>query len=327
MAFDEVQFPTDISYGSKGGPGYKTDIIMGDGGAEQRVSRWSTPRWTFDVSYGVKTEAQARTLLDFYLARAGAARGFRYMDFTDWSSQADGVGTPTSADVATGVGDSTDAGDTGTASFQLIKKYTSGLQIITRNITKPVTGTDVVQVDGSAVARGVDYNIDDTTGIITFTVGNIPTTGQVVRAGFNFDVPVRFSEAVDEKLAISIDNYANRSAGAIGLVEVRDGVQTQDDFLYGGAAEQTLSADRSISTAVSRVWVVSPTTSGLALQLPDPTGLAPGGPYFYIFNVSGANTLALEEHDTTALATIGTGSMVTVILSQAANGTKVWYCF
>jgi len=326
MAFDEVQFPTDISFGSKGGPGYKTDIIMGDGGAEQRVSRWSTPRWTFDASYGVKSAAQARTLLDFYLARLGAARGFRYKDFTDFTSAADGVGTPTSADVATGVGDSTTGSD-GTATFQLIKKYTSGLQVITRNITKPVSGTDVVQVNGAAQTRGVDYNIDTTTGIITFTATNVPTTGQVIRAGFEFDVPVRFSEAMDEKLAISIDNYANRSAGAIGLVEVRDGIQTQDDFLYGGAAEQTLSEDKAITTATSRVFVFGPTTSGLAIQLPDPTSLAPGGPYFYIFNASGSNTLALEEHDTTGLATIGTSSMVTVILSQAADGTKVWYCF
>ncbi len=38
MSFHDVRFPTDISYGSSGGPGFSTAIIEVDSGAEERIS-------------------------------------------------------------------------------------------------------------------------------------------------------------------------------------------------------------------------------------------------------------------------------------------------
>ena len=40
MAFIETRFPADISFGSAGGPEYSTDIVVTQGGYEQRNINW-----------------------------------------------------------------------------------------------------------------------------------------------------------------------------------------------------------------------------------------------------------------------------------------------
>jgi uncharacterized protein (TIGR02217 family) len=40
MSFEEIQFPTDISYGATGGPIFLTDVVATVSGHEQRNSKW-----------------------------------------------------------------------------------------------------------------------------------------------------------------------------------------------------------------------------------------------------------------------------------------------
>ena len=75
MSFDEVQFPTDIAYGSEGGAEFLTDISVTSGGFESRNVKWSIPRARYNISYGVRTSEQLATLLAFFRARQGKARG------------------------------------------------------------------------------------------------------------------------------------------------------------------------------------------------------------------------------------------------------------
>ena len=51
MAFIEVRFPTDIAYGSAGGPEYSTDIVITQGGYEQRNVNWSQARARYNVAH------------------------------------------------------------------------------------------------------------------------------------------------------------------------------------------------------------------------------------------------------------------------------------
>lgn len=53
--FHEVRFPTDISYGSNGGPGFLTNILELASGHEQRNIEWSLAKAKYDVQYGIKT--------------------------------------------------------------------------------------------------------------------------------------------------------------------------------------------------------------------------------------------------------------------------------
>ena len=41
MAFYEVQFPSSISFGAQGGPGYRTDVVVVSSGAETRNVTWA----------------------------------------------------------------------------------------------------------------------------------------------------------------------------------------------------------------------------------------------------------------------------------------------
>lgn len=74
-----------------------------------------------------------------------------------------------------------------TRSFQLIKRYASGVAWVERPIEKPVEGTVVLAVDG---AGATEFAVDVTTGLVTFDPA--PADGAVLTAGFAFDVPVRF---------------------------------------------------------------------------------------------------------------------------------------
>lgn len=131
-------------------------------------------------------------LLSFFRARRGAARGFRLTDPFDFSTNAM-RGTPAAFDQLVGVGDGQ------TADFQLSKSYGSGPEPQIRPITRPRADTLLVSVNGSATS---DWTLLPG-GILR--LDSAPLAGAEVRAGFLFDVPVRFAE---DRLDISSATFA-----------------------------------------------------------------------------------------------------------------------
>jgi len=198
MSFEEVQFPSDISYGANGGPMFLTDVVATVSGYEQRNSKWSQSLAKYNVASGVKTETQWQALIAFFRARRGKAVGFRFKDWSDYSAENAGIGT----------------GDDSTTDFQLVKLYTSGSVAVSRDITKPVAGTVDIYVDAVLQASGV--TVDTTTGIVTFDTA--PAGGEVISADFEFDVPVRFDT---DEMAISMDSFDAGNWSSIPLIEVR----------------------------------------------------------------------------------------------------------
>lgn len=196
--FEEIQFPTDISYGATGGPMFLTDVVATVSGHEQRNAKWSQSRAKYNVASGIKQESQWQALIAFFRARQGKAVGFRFKDWSDYSATA----------VQIGVGDDT------TTDFQLVKIYSSGSVAVSRDITKPVLGTINIYVDAVLQTGGV--TVDTTTGIVTFTTA--PANGEIITADFEFDVPVRFDT---DELALSIDSFDAGSWSSIPLIEVR----------------------------------------------------------------------------------------------------------
>jgi uncharacterized protein (TIGR02217 family) len=198
MAFVEVQFPSDISYGSAGGPEYATDIVASVGGYEQRNINWEQARARYNVAHGVKTKAQLDALIAFFRARKGRAHGFRFKDWTDYQATNEPLGT----------------GNGTQTQFQLVKRYVSGSVTDIRTIVKPVSGT--VQVYKNAVLQTTGVSVDTVTGMVIFA--SAPAAGQAITASFQFDVPVRFDT---DKLSASLDAYGIHSWQDISLVEVR----------------------------------------------------------------------------------------------------------
>ena len=199
MAFVEVRFPTDIAYGSAGGPEYSTDIVITQSGYEQRNSNWSQARARYNVAHGVKTQSQLDALIAFFRARKGRADGFRFKDWTDFKVSGQNIGT----------------GNGSNKVFQLIKTYSSGSVVEQRNIKKPVTGTVIIYLDGLAQSAG-SYSLNSATGVVSFNTA--PGNSVAVTADFEFDVPVRFDT---DRLSATLDEYGVHSWHDIPLVEVR----------------------------------------------------------------------------------------------------------
>jgi len=198
MAFHEIRFPEHISYGSSGGPKFKTTIFVSDSGYEQRNIDWSLARSEYDVSHGIKTRAEMEELRAFFYARNGRAHGFRYKDWGDFIA----------ANQVIGIGNGVQT------QFQMIKTYISGSQSYGRPLSKLVTGTLTgVTVNGSPATHTV--NVD--TGIITFS--SAPGNTHVVAVNYvEFDVPVRFDT---DHLDAEHDFWETQSWPNIPLVELR----------------------------------------------------------------------------------------------------------
>ncbi|UIK06592.1 DUF2460 domain-containing protein [Neorhizobium galegae] len=192
--FHEVRFPLRLALGATGGPVRRTDIVNLSNGREQRNQRWRDSRRNYDAGSGVKSLTDLYAVLEFFEARGGQLYGFRFRDPVDWKSCAPGEAV-SATDQAIGTGDGE------TAAFQLVKIYADGAGSWVRRIVKPVAGTVALSVDGIAQAPEA-FSGDAATGIVTFAAGHVPAIGAVVRAGYEFDVPVRFdTDRIDVNLA------------------------------------------------------------------------------------------------------------------------------
>jgi uncharacterized protein (TIGR02217 family) len=207
MAFHEVRFPDNISRGARGGPERRTQIVELASGDEERNASWANSRRRYDVAYGIRRADDLAAVVAFFEARNGRLLGFRYKDWADYKS-----GLPSQEITATDqqIG-------TGTGSlkiFQLAKRYVSGAQSWTRTIAKPMAGT--VRMALGMVEQMSGWTVDTTTGVVTFTTA--PGNGVIVRAGFEFDVPVRFDTDV---LDVTLDIERLGSITSIPLLEIR----------------------------------------------------------------------------------------------------------
>ncbi len=95
-----------------------------------------------------------------------------------------------------------------------MKHYTSGAQSWARAITKPAAGSVLIRLNTAEQPTG--WSVNTTTGIITFAAA--PPNGVVVRAGFAFDVPVRFDS---DLLDVTLDIERLGSITSIPLLEIR----------------------------------------------------------------------------------------------------------
>ena len=207
MAFHEVRFPDNISRGARGGPERRTQVVELASGDEERNASWADSRRRYDVAYGIRRADDLAAVVAFFEARNGRLHGFRYKDWADYKSALPSQAiTATDQQIGTGTGSQ--------QTFKLAKRYTSGAQTWVRTVAKPVAGT--VRVALGMVEQMSGWTVDTTTGVVTFTAA--PAGGVIVRAGFEFDVPVRFDS---DTLDVTLDFERLGSITAIPLLEIR----------------------------------------------------------------------------------------------------------
>ena len=207
QAFDDVLYPLALGRDATVVPEFSTSISVTASGFERRNSLWSDARLRFDVGPGIRSEAELGTLIAFFRARRGAARGFRLRDPSDYSSNGM-VGEPGYADQLLGIADGANA------TFALVKYYGDGGAVQRRRITRPRAETVSVSVGG--VRRTTGWTLT-AGGLIAFA--SAPPVGADVRAGFLFDVPVRFAE---DKLEVAGAAFAAGEAPSVPVVEIRE---------------------------------------------------------------------------------------------------------
>lgn len=202
ISFHEVRFPVRLAFGSGSGIERKTEIVSLASGYERRISPWALGRRRYLIGAGVRSLVDAAELLGFFEAREGRLYGFRFKDFADFKSCALNV-NPAATDQALGTGDGV------TTVFQLVKAYGS----VVRDISKPVSGTLKVAVDGVEVSG---FAVNETTGVVT--LASAPAVGKVVTAGFEFDTPVRFDS---ERIDLTLEGVDAGRLMAVSLIEIR----------------------------------------------------------------------------------------------------------
>lgn len=205
MSFHEEVFPLGIAYGAIGGPKFKTTVLTLASGFEKRNIDWSRSRAEYDVSYGLKTQAELEEIRRFFYARRGRAYGFRFRDWQDYQLNNQTIGI-------TGGSQS---------QFQVFKRYQSGTIVYDRVINKIEAGSVTLTVNGVVVSEGVgtsQYLIDLNTGIVTLGSALVTPSGRAVAITCKFHVPVRFDT---DHLNTTLEEYNVHSWGQIPLVEVR----------------------------------------------------------------------------------------------------------
>ncbi|WP_343525765.1 DUF2460 domain-containing protein [Sphingomonas sp.] len=193
QALDDVLFPLALGREAEVTPGFSTAILTSAGGRETRNAAWAEARTTYDVGPGIRSVEDVSTLLGFFRARMGPARGFRLRD------PFDSVGT----DERLGTGDGT------IRRFALVRHY--GDQV--RRITRPVAGSVSVKVDGGGVAGFV---VEPGGWLL---LDSAPAMGAAITASFTFDVPVRFAE---DRLSATLAGFRAGAVPSVPLVEVRE---------------------------------------------------------------------------------------------------------
>jgi uncharacterized protein (TIGR02217 family) len=209
MAFHEIRFPTNLSFGSVGGPERRTEIVTLANGFEERNTPWEHSRRRYDAGIGLRSLNDVETLIAFFEARTGQLHGFRWKDWSDYKSCAPSA-VPGATDQLIGIGDGV------TTVFQLKKTYVSGLQSYLRPIRKPVFGSVRASVAEDPKIEGLEYSVNVETGEVTFVLA--PDLGTRVAAGFEFDVPVRFDT---DAIQTSVASFQAGEVPSVPIVEIR----------------------------------------------------------------------------------------------------------
>jgi len=209
MAFHDIRFPVDLSFGALGGPERRTEVVELSNGFEERNTPWSQSRRRYDAGTGLRALDDLETLVAFFEARQGRLHAFRWKDWGDYRS-APASKAIEAYDQLLGLADGSGV------TFQLRKGYTSGAQTYWRAVTKPVVGSVQVAIREDAAVLGRDYDVDYATGTVTFD--RPPEAGAEIRAGFEFDVPVRFDT---DLVQISVASFRAGEVPKVPVIEVR----------------------------------------------------------------------------------------------------------
>lgn len=215
-----------VGYPVQVGPKFSTQMAMVDSGAEQVNRRWQHPLRTISLPDGVRDHETFEDIKAHWFVMGGPAHTWPWRDPTDFASvdleEINVVPTVAFDDQQIGVGDGL------TTDFQLVKTYTVGDQTYVRPIEFPVVSSLVFGISepGSpAVIVPVTGFASPPTVVTCTRLGGVatfspaPAVGQVLTAGFLFDIPVRYES--DDTFSGIMRTFGVSGFADVPLQEVR----------------------------------------------------------------------------------------------------------
>jgi len=162
-------------------PEWSTRTQEAISGKQTRVSLWSYPRWTWELSFemlrSIAATPEFQTLVNFYNGRQGSFDSFLFTDPSDNAVTGQGLGI----------------GDGHTTSFQLVRAF-GGIGGFVEPIWAPNLVSNVYV--GGVVQSPASWQVNGwgtpSPGQVIFTTA--PATGLIVSADFSFYFPCRFTE-------------------------------------------------------------------------------------------------------------------------------------
>ncbi len=317
MAFHDVSLPDGFEYQSIAGTSFSTIVQETASGHEFRVAKQAQGRHRFRLSKALQTAAEAQTMKAFGLGRRGSLHSFRLKDWSDYTTNADGISDPTNTDVIIGTGNNSDT------TFQLIKVYdASGAAPYQRTISLPVDGTVVVSLDGASTSA---FTVSSQGEVV---LNSAPGSGVKVRAGCKFDVPVRFASEVDTFMQLQASGYEIWNLPQLDCIEVLGEVEQPERWFAGGATDHgAVSVTQTLRLNGGMLHKFAPSTA-INVYLPVVARIPGGGQIFVIHNTTGSSgTLQLvDESGSNVGSTIAAGTTKTVGLARGSS-SATWVVY
>lgn len=162
--FLDLEFPRSVSAGLVWGIGWEDEVVIEGGGGEVRGTPWSEPLRDCDAAKACETEQQRKDLIAFFRIVQGRRYSFKIRDWSDYVvEQSEGKVRSLTA-----------------TTFQLYKRHTLDGLTSDQDITLPETDDPdeafvVYDTGGNPMTAGVNYTLDELTGILTM-IGSPPVT-------------------------------------------------------------------------------------------------------------------------------------------------------
>lgn len=218
--FDDARLPVWIERGARHTLQSSTVVTRLQSGRSVANQLWAQHLDAWDISYGLQEldnpvdfENGVRAIMNFYRARAGRARTFRFRDWLNYQLVDEQIGV----------------GDASTTVFQISKTINDAAAFsYTSNITKPSQAGTIagfgadpawgVKINDVAFGtEGVDWTINYSTGEITFA--SAPAAAATIKVSGNYDKHVSFAE---DRLELRIEWAQAVQTRPIELQEERD---------------------------------------------------------------------------------------------------------
>lgn len=226
--FVDQYLPDEVpGYPCISAPRTNTTITANAGGNEQRNQNWDHPLHTFILPEAAgRNWSVIEALKKHWLIMRGPWRSFPWRDPLDKASidllvpnepDEDLLDRISRADQTLGTGDGF------TDSFQLVKTYTVGSETYERTIHLPVEESVLVEINGKAhddpthAGGAYSFTVSRPGGVVALSYP--PPAGHAVKAGFLFDVEVRFES--DDAFEGILRTYQAGGFADITLIEVR----------------------------------------------------------------------------------------------------------